>query len=212
VRKHFQQNAVAYIALFFALTSTAWAAGLKPNSVKTKAIKNLAVTGAKLAPSAVTGDKIASDAITTDKLAAGAVTSDKIASDAITTDKLAAGAVTSADLAPPAPWQDIPFATGWSNYGGLSAVQCYQDAVGVVHLRGGARRGASATATVGTLPAACQAINAQEVVLSQLNTAGFGVDTSIALIGLNGDIEIDAGLPVLNGGVAFDGISFRPTN
>jgi hypothetical protein len=193
VRKHISENAIAYLALFVALTSgSALAASLKANSVKTKSIKNGAVTSAKLA--------------------AGAVTGGKVASNAITTEKLASGAVTSADVAPPAPWQNIAFATGWSNYGGLAGVQCYVDVVGVVHLRGGARLGAGGGTTVGTLPANCRAINAQEVVLSQLNASSFGVGTSIALIGLNGDIEIDFGLPVLNGGVAFDGISFRPTN
>lgn len=61
---------VAFLALFVALGSGTYAAvKLKANSVKTKNIKNGAVTQSKLASNAVTEGKIANGAVTNAKLA-----------------------------------------------------------------------------------------------------------------------------------------------
>src|SRR5262245_58117873 len=57
--RHLRGNAVAYLALFFALTAGAYAAKKAPkNSVVTKSIKNGAVKEAKLADGAVTDKKV----------------------------------------------------------------------------------------------------------------------------------------------------------
>jgi hypothetical protein len=56
--KHLRGNAIAYVALFFALTAGAYAATKAPkNSVVTKSIKNNAVKTSKLADGAVTEAK-----------------------------------------------------------------------------------------------------------------------------------------------------------
>lgn len=79
---------VAVVALVFAVTGAAVALpgkgsvdknDLAKKVVKTKTIKNGAVTGAKLKAGAVTGDKLADGAVGSGKIAAGAVTADKVA-------------------------------------------------------------------------------------------------------------------------------------
>ena len=72
--------AVAILALGIALGGGAYAAKvkLKANSVKTKTIKNGAVTEKKLRGGAVTEAKLAGGAVTSAKLADGAVTSTKL--------------------------------------------------------------------------------------------------------------------------------------
>jgi hypothetical protein len=55
---------LAFVALFAALAGGAYAATAAKNSVKTKSIKNLAVTNPKLAPDAVTGDKVLDNTLT----------------------------------------------------------------------------------------------------------------------------------------------------
>lgn len=120
--KHIRHNAVAYLALFFALGGAAYAATLAPaNSVNSAAIIDGQVTTPDLAANAVRADEtcllgscvgskeVASNAISTGELASGsvssaklgggAVTTAKIASGAVTSDKLASGAVTAAKLA-----------------------------------------------------------------------------------------------------------------
>lgn len=55
---------VAMIALFVALSSTAYAASLQKNSVTTKTIKNSAVTGAKIKSSTITGSDVKNNSLT----------------------------------------------------------------------------------------------------------------------------------------------------
>lgn len=71
---------VAIASLCVALGTTAYAAKVKlsAGSVKTKAIKNAAVTEAKLAKLSVTEGKLGPGAVTSGKLAAGAVTTNKL--------------------------------------------------------------------------------------------------------------------------------------
>jgi hypothetical protein len=81
----------------------------KGAQIPTNGLKDLAVTGAKIAaeaigtdqiaPEAVTGDKIADEAIDTDQIAPEAVTDAKIAAEAIGTDQIAPEAVTGAKIA-----------------------------------------------------------------------------------------------------------------
>jgi hypothetical protein len=87
---------VACLALFVAMGGVGYAAvKLKPNSVKTKSIKNGAVTEAKIADGAGTGPKIADGAVTSTKIADGAVTSTKIADRAVTSGKFFLNSVTT---------------------------------------------------------------------------------------------------------------------
>ncbi len=71
---------VAIASLCVALGTTAYAAKVKLNagSVKTKTIKNAAVTEPKLAKGSVTEGKLGPGAVTAGKLAAGAVTTNKL--------------------------------------------------------------------------------------------------------------------------------------
>jgi hypothetical protein len=56
-------NVIALLALFVALGGSAYAIHLGKNAVKTRNIKNSAVTEAKLAPGAVTAEKLAAGAL-----------------------------------------------------------------------------------------------------------------------------------------------------
>jgi len=65
VRRHLTvANVVAVIALILALGTGAYAAGLGRSSVKSKQIKDGAVTGKELKPEAVNGDKVANGSLT----------------------------------------------------------------------------------------------------------------------------------------------------
>jgi len=80
---------VACIALFASISGVGYAAlKLKPNSVKTKNIKDAAVVG----------PKIADTSVSTEKLADNSVTTPKIASDAVTGAKVKDGSLTTADV------------------------------------------------------------------------------------------------------------------
>jgi hypothetical protein len=80
---------VALLALVVAVGGTGYAAvKLKKNSVKTKTIKNLAVTESKLADGAVTNPKIADKQVKHGKLGEDAVEADKIKDGAVTPSKL----------------------------------------------------------------------------------------------------------------------------
>jgi hypothetical protein len=65
VRRHIRSNVIGYLALFIALTmAPAWAAGLKPNSVRSKHIVNGQVKTKDLAANAVKSPKVAPDSLT----------------------------------------------------------------------------------------------------------------------------------------------------
>ncbi len=63
---HIRTNAIAYTALFVALSGTAVAASsaVKPNSIGTKQLRNRAVTGAKVALHTLTGANVAKASLT----------------------------------------------------------------------------------------------------------------------------------------------------
>jgi hypothetical protein len=69
IRGHIRSNVIGYVALFIALSGAAYAGPLKPNKVKTKHIKDAAVTTPKLADGAVTTPKLANDSVTGAKVA-----------------------------------------------------------------------------------------------------------------------------------------------
>ena len=133
-------NVMASIAVFIALGAGAYAAGLAPNSVKSKHIKD--------------GQVKESD------LADGGVTTDKIDDGGVTTDKILDGTVSNADLGPREAVQtptmaDCDTATPWSTPVALAInAGFWKDRSGVVHLQGAV--GCSGNATEGgaifTLP------------------------------------------------------------
>lgn len=78
MRKHLTSaHLLAGLALFIAVGGSAIAAGLKKNSVGTKALKENAVKTTKIAAGAVTADKLADGSVTTSKLGDNAVTGAK---------------------------------------------------------------------------------------------------------------------------------------
>lgn len=64
IRRHLRSNVIGYVALFVALSAGAYAAGLKKNSVTSKAIKNGAVARADLASGSVDSSKVADGSLT----------------------------------------------------------------------------------------------------------------------------------------------------
>ena len=95
--RHFRINVVAYLALFVAMSGTAYAtatigsADIKANAVLSKHIKNGQVKNPDLGTNAVTGTKIQNETITSAKIQDGTITSADIAdapsgSDAVDAD------------------------------------------------------------------------------------------------------------------------------
>ncbi len=62
--RHIRHNVVAYVALFLALTGSAYAASLKKNSVGAKQLKTNAVTSVDVKDGGITGADVADDSIT----------------------------------------------------------------------------------------------------------------------------------------------------
>jgi hypothetical protein len=107
VGAHIRGNAVNYVALFLALSGTAYALDgsntvfsddIVDGQVKAEDIKGANVTTVDLGTGAVTADTLAGGAVSTDTLAGAAVSTDKLAGGAVSTDKLADGAVTAPKL------------------------------------------------------------------------------------------------------------------
>jgi hypothetical protein len=117
-------------------------------------------------------------------------------------------------LAAPPAWQNLSLAAGWTNgsAGVWAAPSCYRDAEQVVHLRGRATRGATATLTVGTVPAACRGVVFQNLLGVQLDSGGVGVGAALVALNTGGTLNLDSTLPSIGGGLVLDGISFRATN
>lgn len=91
--------AVALVALFVALTTSAWAVTTLPrNSVGSRQLRTGAVTAPKLGKRAVTSTKIANGTVTTPKIAAGAVTRAKLGAGAVEASNLAANTLTGAQI------------------------------------------------------------------------------------------------------------------
>jgi hypothetical protein len=108
VRQHLQSHAVAYVALFVALSGSALALpgknsvtsnDLKRGAVKGRAIAEGAVKKAKLRDAAVTAPKLGPAAVTAAALADNAVTGPKLAQDSVTRQKVVQGAINGGKLA-----------------------------------------------------------------------------------------------------------------
>jgi hypothetical protein len=108
IGRHLRGNAVAYLALFVALTGTAVAIpghdnvkskNLATGAVKSKAIAKGAVKASKIRDAAVTNPAVAAGAISATKLAAGSVVNAALGNAAVDTNKLADSAVARAKIA-----------------------------------------------------------------------------------------------------------------
>ncbi|HZO07081.1 MAG TPA: hypothetical protein VFB52_11900, partial [Solirubrobacterales bacterium] len=93
IRRHLQSNAIAYVALFVALSGTAIALPGK-NKVKKNDIARGAVVGKAIAADAVKIAKIRDGAVIASKLGPGAVTTPALLDNAVTAPKLAPDSVT----------------------------------------------------------------------------------------------------------------------
>jgi hypothetical protein len=63
MRDHIRNNLVGYMAVFLALSGGAYAASLRPNSIRSKHIKDGQVMNPDLGVAAVTGDKVSANAL-----------------------------------------------------------------------------------------------------------------------------------------------------
>ncbi len=94
------------------------------------------------------------------------------------------------------------------NFGPAS---CYRDLEGVVHLSGGAIRGAAATSVVSILPAQCRPAESVLVDGVTATSGGGGTATYLAFISGSGIFGIDSGNPPVGNQVIMDSITFRGT-
>lgn len=90
---------ISCLALFLALTGSAFAVGIAKNSVRSAQIADGTVRSIDLRDSSVSTPKIAPDAVTGTQLAENSVSSAEVAPDSLTAQDLGAGAVTSSEVA-----------------------------------------------------------------------------------------------------------------
>jgi hypothetical protein len=101
---------ISCLALFLALTGSAFAVGVGKNTVRSAQIvdstvrtidlRDNAVSSPKIADAAVTATDLGTDSVGSDEIAKDAVKSDEIAKDAVKADEIADNAVTSSEVAP----------------------------------------------------------------------------------------------------------------
>jgi hypothetical protein len=107
---------ISCLALFLALTGSAFAVGVGKNTVRSAQIVNgtvrtidlrdNAVSSPKIADATVTAADLGTDSVGSDEIAKDAVNSDEIAKDAVKADEIAANAVASSEVADQSLTQD----------------------------------------------------------------------------------------------------------
>lgn len=107
---------ISCLALFLALTGSAFAVGVGKNTVRSAQIVNStvrtvdlrdnAVSSPKIADATVTAADLGTDSVGSDEIAKDAVNSDEIAKDAVKADEIAANAVASSEVADQSLTQD----------------------------------------------------------------------------------------------------------
>jgi hypothetical protein len=90
---------ISCLALFMALTGSAFAVGIAKNSVRSPQIVDGTVRTVDLHDGSVTTPKLGIASVGTDQLAENAVTSAKVAPDSLTAQDLAPSSVTSSEVA-----------------------------------------------------------------------------------------------------------------
>lgn len=90
---------ISCLALFLALTGSAFAVGIAKNSVRSAQIVDGTVRTVDLRDNAVNSPKIAPDAVGSEEIAENAVASPEVAQDALTNQDLGAASVTSSEVA-----------------------------------------------------------------------------------------------------------------
>lgn len=90
---------ISCLALFLALTGSAFAVGIAKNSVRSAQIVDGTVRGVDLRDNAVSAPKIAPDSVGSEEIAENAVESAEVAQDALTAGDLGAASVTSSEVA-----------------------------------------------------------------------------------------------------------------
>lgn len=91
---------ISCLALFMALTGSAFAVGIAKNSVRSPQIADGTVRTVDLHDASVTTPKIAPAAVGSEQLAENAVSSSKVADGSLTGADIADGSLTGADVAP----------------------------------------------------------------------------------------------------------------
>jgi hypothetical protein len=90
---------ISCLALFLALTGSAFAVGIAKNSVRSAQIADGTVRTIDLRDNSVSSPKIAPDAVTGTQLAENSVSSPEVAQDSLTNQDLGAASVTSSEVA-----------------------------------------------------------------------------------------------------------------
>jgi hypothetical protein len=90
---------IACLALFAALTGSAFAAGVGKNTVRSPQIVDGTIRTVDIRDNAVAAGKIAPDAVATTEIAENGVESSDVAPDTLTASDLAASSVTSSEVA-----------------------------------------------------------------------------------------------------------------
>jgi hypothetical protein len=90
---------ISCLALFMALTGSAFAVGIAKNSVRSAQIVDASVRTVDLRDNAVSSPKIAPDAVGAEEIAENAVASPEVAQDSLTANDLGAASVTTSEVA-----------------------------------------------------------------------------------------------------------------
>ena len=214
VRRHH----LGLIAIFIALTGTAYAATAKKNSVTSKSIKNGQVKLADLGPNSVNGSKVLDGSLTGSDIADGpgsgldADTVDGLGSNAFAPAGSeafhAVGAAGEPSFQKCAPLLSTYFS--WENV--TTPLAFFRDPSGVVHLEGSVQCGGIGSVsfpTVFTLPPGYRPHAFQNQLVIEGDANNFNV---VTISDLTGDVAMAdlTGNPVSkNTQVIVDGISFR---
>ncbi len=98
-RTHIRANIIGYVALFFALSTGAYAAGLADNSVKSKHIKDGQVTSNDVLDNSLAGSDIVESSLNGVPVSANTVGSGQVADNSLGAPDLGANSVTSSEIA-----------------------------------------------------------------------------------------------------------------
>jgi hypothetical protein len=230
-------NVLGLIALLIALGAGAYAAGLAPNSVKSKHIKDGQVKTRDLALEAVESSRLApgsiqSELVPDDELVGGDIDESTLgtvpnASDAQDADLLDGKDSSEFQAAGSEGWTNLelndnadPIGCHWTSFGGGFATPSYfRDRDGVVHLRGLAKAIDGTSFTCGTVPGFDETIvsvsglpDGYRPELRSLFTISSNNLPGRVDIFANGTIAASPGYPTyanMKQWVSLDGISYR---